>query len=258
MKNIVKKIIPYVFLFLLITGFTYIIFKAYDNTRKNAIENTIELDEVLNNLSNTTKIVIKDTWAKENNVYIIEKKEEIDKITSILANMKPTTEDTNDTSRYRIVLFDKDNEEYVNLSFYPIKIKGYNEKLTLGESTTDLSAILGDNYSAKFPEINENAEKILKSSVKIEVRNFSNNELIKIIENPNTIEKIANLLMDTKVDDSGVINTIALKYSLSFWDKKEDKVADIKYDPYLLLVVDNKSYKLVKFDQAALTKLIEN
>ncbi len=219
--------------------------------------NQEKLDNVLNNLSNTSKITIEDTMSIEKKIYTIEEQEEINKITNILSNIKTRTDDTNDSSRYKIKLYNKENKEYANLSFYPIKIEGYDGKLTLNESTTDLNELIINNYSVTFPEINNNVKKILKSVTKIEVRNYSDNKLVKTIKDSKKITKINNVILDTKVDVKSGINAIGLKYNLKFLNKKGEEVASIDYDPYLLFSIDGTCYKLIKFDNDALSKLIE-
>lgn len=259
MKKDLKIILIVIVGALLITGIVSFIIKVNDSNKESKKNNEAIMDMLFDNLHNTLKITIEDTYALEKKVYTIIESEEINKITNILSNIKPALlEETDDTSRFIIKLYDKENIEYANLSFYPIKIKGYNGKLTLGESGADLYKLLNESYSATFREINNNVEKILAGVSKIEVRNYNDNKLIKTIKDNKRIKEINNIILNTKVDESRVINDIGLKYNLVFLNKEDEEVAKINYAPYLLLTIDNgKGYHLINYDFDALSKLIE-
>ena len=247
-----KMIRTIIIVILLLTCLVFIILKVNNYLKRN--DEKINL--VLNNLSDTKKITIEDTLSLNKKIYEIEDEEEITKITNILKNISPTTEDTSDSSRYIIKLYNANDNEYASLTFYPIKIKGYNGKLTLKESTTDLYEILVNDYSVKFPEIDNQAQEILNKVTKIEVRSYTDNKLIKTITDLDTITQINNIIMDSKVDESKEINAIGLKYTLIFLNDNKEELATVKYDPYLLLNIGENGYKLIKFNQE-LTNYIE-
>lgn len=252
MKKGWKIFLAVIIVILLITGLVCSILITHDDSKKD----NITIDTVLDNLPSTTKITIEDTMSLNKKVYTITEQEEIDKITSLLSSITNRSSDTIETSRYVIKLFVND-KEYADLSFYPFKIKGYNEKLTLNENESVLYELLINNYSVKFPEINSNAEKILKNVTQIEVEGYIDKRKIKTIKDINTIEKINNIILDAKVDENTLVNAISQKYTLIFLDKNNTEVARLIYDPYLLLNIDGENYKLIKYDGDTLSKLIE-